>query len=247
MTLARLLMPPSGGAPVAGVTAPGYAHGPLINSNPKHNPPMNHSRMFATVVSGLTLLAMGAFAQQGGGSSSSSSSNATPSSSQQRPASSPSMTTPATPSSTTTTTTPSETTTVRSSGSSRDATTQYTTSGVANSSNANANANLNAGAGFYGPGASQFKTIDSDADGRISRAEFTTSASLDLNLDANRDGIVSTEERAAAPDKKGTWTQRSNDGTPDMNPAETFAKLDADNDGFLSQNELASANAKLKK
>jgi Ca2+-binding EF-hand superfamily protein len=117
-----------------------------------------------------------------------------------------------------------------------------------NSSTANAGSSLNATTGFYGPGAAQFKTIDTDADGRISRAEFTASASLDLSLDADRDGIVTASERAAAPTgQNSALSRRSSDGTADSDPAQTFAKLDADNDGFLSQNELASANAKLRK
>lgn len=120
-----------------------------------------------------------------------------------------------------------------------------------NSSNANTNADLNASAGFYGPGASQFKNIDTDADGRISRAEFTTSASTAASLTqgsgSSSTNATSSDQSSAKPEKKHWWSRRSDKANDDSDPSETFTKLDTDNDGFLSQNELANANSKLKK
>jgi hypothetical protein len=124
-------------------------------------------------------------------------------------------------------------------------------SSTSGSANANANADLNAGAGFYGPGASQFKNIDSDADGRISRAEFTAAGSAATSLTSGSSTTTGTTADAAAgkTEKKHWWNRSSSSdkASGDMDPSETFSKLDTDNDGFLSQSELANANAKLKK
>ncbi len=198
---------------------------------------MNHSYKLATLLSGLTLLTTAAFAQQSPKPNPSRPATNTPSSQTATPA-----TTPAedmTP--TYRTNTPASTS---------PATTTPAASTPANSStNANTNADLNASAGFDGPGASHFKMIDADKDGRISRTEFTTAGSASLTLDANKDGMVTAEEKAAGKgEKKHWWSRKDKDVTgTDMNSAETFAQMDTDNDGFLSQSEMASAHAKMKK
>jgi hypothetical protein len=40
-------------------------------------------------------------------------------------------------------------------------------------------------------------------------------------------------------EKKHWWSRKSSDKSDDTDPSETFTKLDKDNDGFLSQSELA--------
>jgi hypothetical protein len=214
---------------------------------------MNQSRMLAAAVSGLTLLAASAFAQ--GPAAHPPTSQRPDSSPTMSPATSPTTTAPASvTTSPSTTTAPTSVTSRPSSG--PKATTDIDTRSSLNSDtrtslntpNENASPNARPNATVFGPGASQFKTIDADADGRVSRAEFTTSvsAAIDVNLDANRDGIVSAEERASASPRTSS-AYRNADGTVELDPAQTFAKLDADNDGFLSESELASANARLKK
>lgn len=129
--------------------------------------------------------------------------------------------------------------------------TRANVSGQSGSSDANTNANAQANASFYGPGASQFKNIDHDHDGRISRTEFINAGTASMNLDTNNDGTVSADEKAAGKDKKHWWNRNKADNqsasSSEVTPSESFTQLDADKDGFLSQSELASANAQLKK
>lgn len=202
-----------------------------------------NKKITSLLVTGALVFVAPVFAQSGSQSGSSSTPGSGSSGSpRQTDRSSPSSTMPSSDTSTSTrsTTTPSSDTSTS------------TTSGAANSSNANANADLNASAGFYGPGASQFKNIDTDADGRISRAEFTTSASTAASLTQSPGTTDSTtaaraDQNAGKTEKKHWWSRSSKSASDDTDPSETFTKLDTDNDGFLSQNELANANSKLKK
>lgn len=77
-------------------------------------------------------------------------------------------------------------------------------------------------------GASNFKTLDIDNDGRLSRAEFIGSTITQPNAD-----------RASSSD--------TGLNVPPANTESEFAVLDADKDGYLSQSELASAHAKVRR
>jgi len=78
-------------------------------------------------------------------------------------------------------------------------------------------------------GASQFKTLDLDNDGRLSRAEFI--------------GSVIEKPGASRSTRSGDTTGSVE--VPATNTEAEFAVLDADKDGYLSQSELASAHAKM--
>ncbi len=103
--------------------------------------------------------------------------------------------------------------------------------------------------------ASHFKAMDSDNDGRISRAEFTTAKSrASAKMDANSDGTVSADEKSAAKTEKKHWWNRTaadktdkstmnSDGTvssTDTAAAAMFDRLDTNQDGYLSESELAA-------
>jgi hypothetical protein len=75
-------------------------------------------------------------------------------------------------------------------------------------------------------GASQFKTLDLDNDGRLSRSEFIGSV-------------------IAKPGAERSTTGSDSPDVPATNSETEFAVLDADKDGYLSQSELASAHAKM--
>ncbi len=184
---------------------------------------MNNSRTFAAVLSGLTLLTVSALAQSGGsgsGSSSSSSGSNSGATGVRSSTTSPASTS-ATPSAT-----PSGSTV---------ATPSTTTPGAMNSSNANIDVNGNATA-------SQFKSFDTDADGRISRAEFAASGIAAASLHGSSDtSATSATGTDSTKGEKKHWWSRSSDKSADSDPAAEFAKLDTDNDGFLSQSELAHA------
>jgi len=90
----------------------------------------------------------------------------------------------------------------------------------------------------------RFKALDTDNDGRLSRAEFT----LAPNLEPVEKAAESTERSSASktPEaarrsagQNAAGANDSNIGTP-TNTAEIFEQLDTDKDGFLSRAELAA-------
>jgi Ca2+-binding EF-hand superfamily protein len=113
----------------------------------------------------------------------------------------------------------------------------------------------------------RFGAMDTDGDGKLSRAEFRGPAPLFDRLDADKDGFVSREEvarglpgpatparpapgqlgpRFKAMDKDGDGKVSRDEftGRPAM-----FRRLDADNDGFITAEEVrafARANAAAK-
>lgn len=91
--------------------------------------------------------------------------------------------------------------------------------------------------------AATFKSYDTDADGKISPAEYTAGLQQGevRKLDTNKDGKVSDEERAAAQPAKKHWWSRSE--TPGIDPetaTKAFQALDVDKDGFLNETEFNS-------
>ncbi|MBX3477942.1 MAG: EF-hand domain-containing protein [Brevundimonas sp.] len=75
--------------------------------------------------------------------------------------------------------------------------------------------------------------IDTDNDGRISRAEFLSRIDRMAAQDTDADGTLSRDERRAA--MQARMTQRR---------AEAFARLDADGDGVISRAEFDAPRAK---
>lgn len=106
-----------------------------------------------------------------------------------------------------------------------------------------------------------FEGIDTDADGRISRAEMQANVGERANqgfdrLDADKDGYLTREEFAAAraqgrgaikerfeaadTDSSGTISRAEADaGLPQL--AERFDEIDADKDGYLDAGEMRAA------
>jgi len=93
----------------------------------------------------------------------------------------------------------------------------------------------------------RFKTLDTDSDGRLSRAEFTLAPNQPIEKASG------ATELSSAP-KKPWWSRRStgqnasgatdsNIGTP-TDVVEVFEQLDTDKDGFLSRAELAAEQEK---
>ena len=120
---------------------------------------------------------------------------------------------------------------------------------------------------FAGPeGDKHFKMMDTNADGKISRAEHATGAKqMFSECDANRDGMVTATEMQAATTAKGgkpgkhdkTAAEKireiDQNGDGQLTVAEheagaekMFGKMDKDGDGFLSKAECDDAEKKYK-
>jgi hypothetical protein len=108
--------------------------------------------------------------------------------------------------------------------------------------------------------ASKLKMLDTDGDGRISRAEYVAGKQDKIQrVDANRDGVVTADEASTGKAEKKHWWSRSDKSTDHVNQADTnndgqvtaaeasaaaetsFDKMDTDSDGFLSAAELDAA------
>ena len=107
------------------------------------------------------------------------------------------------------------------------------------------------------------KMLDTDGDGRVSRSEFAANKQEKIQrMDANNDGVLTPNESTAGKAEKKHWWSRSDkpagkagelnsadtNGDGQVTAAEatayadkTFASLDADNDGFLTEGELKTA------
>lgn len=108
------------------------------------------------------------------------------------------------------------------------------------------------------------RMLDTDGDGRVSRSEFAANKQEKIQrMDANNDGVLTPNESAAGKAEKKHWWSRSDkpaakagelnvadtNGDGQVTAAEatayadkTFTRLDADNDGFLTEAELKTAN-----
>jgi hypothetical protein len=96
---------------------------------------------------------------------------------------------------------------------------------------------------------SRFKAMDTDNDGRVSRAEFTLSAESHLDAASTNGAVIADGKadqvgKAAADDKSATAATATTDTNLSIsgNSFETFKRLDTDEDGYLSQAELAAAH-----
>jgi Ca2+-binding EF-hand superfamily protein len=118
----------------------------------------------------------------------------------------------------------------------------------------------------------KFKLMDANGDGRISREEHAAGAKqMFAKLDANNDGVITIAEMDAGVDVKKTsklkfWDKKDEksaseklavidsnaDGQVTRSEHETssdqlFTKMDTNNDGFLSKDELEEGHKLLKK
>jgi Ca2+-binding EF-hand superfamily protein len=116
-------------------------------------------------------------------------------------------------------------------------------------------------------GAKHFKMMDTDGDGRVSRAEHAAAAKqMFSQCDANHDGIVTAaemdasssaqDERHAKDDKtsaeKIQMIDQNQDGKLSLTEHEQgtermFGKMDTDGDGFLSKSECEAGMKLMKK
>lgn len=89
-------------------------------------------------------------------------------------------------------------------------------------------------------GADKFKLMDTDGDGRITRAEHATGAhTMFGRMDANNDGIVTAAEMDAShAEKKSSklkfWEKKDKDM---KSSAEKISVIDGDHDGKLTRAE----------
>lgn len=98
--------------------------------------------------------------------------------------------------------------------------------------------------GMRGPGGGMAR-MDTDGDGRLSRAEFDAGARTRFErMDTNRDGIVDTTEMAALPGGgRGMRADTNGDGKLtqaeyDAQSKERFDRMDVNGDGVLDTAEL---------
>jgi Ca2+-binding EF-hand superfamily protein len=112
-----------------------------------------------------------------------------------------------------------------------------------------------------------FKMMDTNGDGKVSRAEHAAFAKqMFLKCDANHDGIVTAAEMDASAVAQGEKTSKHDktsaekiqmidqNGDGQLTAAEheagtetLFAKMDKDGDGFLSKDECEDAQKMMKK
>ena len=105
--------------------------------------------------------------------------------------------------------------------------------------------------------AEMFDTIDADKDGKVTYAEMEAHRKAEFDAaDTNKDGALSAEELSAralarfqeklAERTQGMLDNMDNDGSGSLSPDEmgegpgmrNFAKIDADNDGAITKEEI---------
>jgi Ca2+-binding EF-hand superfamily protein len=103
-------------------------------------------------------------------------------------------------------------------------------------------------------GPERLRRMDFDGDGAVTRAEASAARTAIFNrLDSNGDSTLSAEERAAAASRRGAAQLMSSsdaDGDGRLTRAEfmaapyrVFDRLDANEDGVISAEEMATAGA----
>jgi len=88
--------------------------------------------------------------------------------------------------------------------------------------------------------AERFKALDTNGDGRISRAEAQAAPALAAHfdqIDANKDGEITPKEFRAY--HRALKDAKAAGGGTTAAPAGAFAKLDKNGDGLLSREEVA--------
>ena len=113
----------------------------------------------------------------------------------------------------------------------------------------------------------KFKAMDTDGDGRVSRAEHAAGARAMFEaMDTNHDGVVTADEMTAYKNSKGEANRASEmsssdkikavdeDGDGKLTAAEheakstdMFTKMDTDGDGYLSLSEMTAGHEMMKK
>lgn len=115
----------------------------------------------------------------------------------------------------------------------------------------------------FASNAAKFKILDTNNDGRVSRAEYAAGATLMFNrLDTDDDGILTVAEMEAChqlkntgnsgdkKDEKAVDTNASGQLTRAENEAaadKMFTQLDTDKDGYLSKEECEACQPSVKK
>ena len=96
-------------------------------------------------------------------------------------------------------------------------------------------------AAFAGKSADHFKMMDTDGDGKVSRAEHAAGAKQMFNqCDANHDGVVTATEMDAA-----MVAQEEKAGKHDKTSAEKIQLIDQNSDGKLTTAEHEAGTEKI--
>ncbi|MDB6126710.1 MAG: Calcium-binding EF-hand-containing protein [Verrucomicrobia bacterium] len=93
---------------------------------------------------------------------------------------------------------------------------------------------------------SKFKMMDTDGDGRVSRAEHAAGAKQMFDkMDANHDGYVTAEEMQAYHDQKADMRGPDMNKSIEMTASEKIKMIDQDGDGRISADEHAAGSEKM--
>lgn len=94
----------------------------------------------------------------------------------------------------------------------------------------------------------KFKLMDTDGDGKVTRAEHAAGAQAMFGkMDANADGVVTADEMSAVhPEKNSSklrfWEKKDKD---EMSAAEKISVIDTNGDGKISRSEHEAGSDKM--